>query len=224
MFFHVAICYFRPKRPTFTRVRLAPDLVWNHRHVLPVKKPCGAVDALIDVALLEELTLTQPLTMQLHKLIVFDRYNYKPYEPSARLTIDDLHKHLDCIPESIQWWPGSDEALAIFHKESDKKRAVEERRKAREHAGEKQDHKQKRAAPQSKQKRDVQKRRDKSSRTKPQLALLPPEKGDVDADDSDKDFWSFLDEDDHQDAVVEEKRKLRLMRSECVSIKTSVMH
>ena len=137
---HIGICHLKPCRPAFLRVTVAEDLAWEMQRIEPVVRADGQPDTLTDIEFMHLLALSEPSTLELHKLITFSKLrNYLPsdtWHPSARLVIDPLHKHLDGVDEGLPWWSGANAELAHSREKPAKKAADEARRKARQATGE----------------------------------------------------------------------------------------
>ena len=67
-FMHLSIHYFRPQRPTFLRCQVPEELFWGRQVIKPMFKANRRPDALIDLAFLEGLELTEGATFALHTL------------------------------------------------------------------------------------------------------------------------------------------------------------
>ena len=118
VFFHVGICYLKPKRPTVLRVHVPPDLAWNRRRIEPMfrgSKP----DVVLDIELVEELDLTTASNVTLYKLITLDVHSYmeeSEWHPSAKLIIEPLDPHLEMEHNPVAWWKGEADEWQAHHR------------------------------------------------------------------------------------------------------------
>ena len=87
-------------------------------------------DTILDLDLIEELDLDGPMTLRLHKFVVFDK-SYTDWTPIARLTFEKLSEHMEGVPENVHWWNGTAAELAVERDKQTKKREAEARARAR---------------------------------------------------------------------------------------------
>ena len=128
-YYHVSLCYLKPQRPTYTRMHVPDTTFWQRRHAIPLfigEKP----DTILDLDLIEELDLDGPMTLRLHKFVVFDK-SYTDWTPIARLTFEKLSEHMEGVPENVHWWNGTAAELAVERDKQTKKREAEARARAR---------------------------------------------------------------------------------------------
>jgi hypothetical protein len=129
IFLHVAMCYLRPRRPTFIRLRVCPDKWRDCTCVEPVLKDTGVPDVVLDVDFMKELSLAGPCDVRFYKFVTFDCTAYaQPWHPSARLTIEGLEHHTDMDSGVRRWWLGEAAERAAEAKRMDQKRQADARR------------------------------------------------------------------------------------------------
>ena len=87
--YHIALCYLQPRRPTFVRMELAPRPVWNMMCVVPVLTHDKRLECLSEIDAVEEWDKEGTLTCRLFRFVAFNRA-ISPYYPTARLTIEPL--------------------------------------------------------------------------------------------------------------------------------------
>ena len=127
-FLHVAMCYLRPRRPTFFRLRVCPDKWRDCTCVEPILKDNGVPDVVLDVDFVQELSLAEPCDVRLYKFVTFDCTSYvRPWHPSARLTIQGLEHHTDIDSGVQRWWLGEAAESAAEAKTMDKKKHADAR-------------------------------------------------------------------------------------------------
>ena len=90
---HLSLMYFNPRRPTFGDLEMAPYTFQGRACVRPILR-CGEVTFLSDIESAMRMNLDGPISVSFSRFVLFN-VPMKPWFPSARLTIDNLDKHLE---------------------------------------------------------------------------------------------------------------------------------
>ena len=121
VWYHIALCYLRPRRPTFIRMEMdSSRLAWGRQVVAPClvgkKFLCQSE---VDVA--ESWDLNEAVTCKLFRLVSLDS-PVDDFTPAAKLPIEP------CDPASFVFWQGSTREMELYRaevqKEQRKKRAL----------------------------------------------------------------------------------------------------
>ena len=132
-FFHIAIMYLRPRRPTFIRMYVVDDdSAWGRRRLEPLFLVSGWPSCATPLEFVSELALDEPLVFRLHKFVHFNR-SFAPWAPVKKLTIEAVES---AVSEEHRWWSGAAAELEIFKIRMEAKVADAARRKERQRLGE----------------------------------------------------------------------------------------
>ncbi len=132
LWLHVGICYLNPRRPTFWRMKKAPDekTFCGRACVEPLVRAAGYPDTISDVHAFLELDLQSDLRCEIWKLVGFDK-EMQPWYPARFLTIEPLEKHTSKYSEPLHFWKGATvEVKEHEERLADKKRKEQQRKAA----------------------------------------------------------------------------------------------
>ena len=128
---HVAICYLRPRRPTFIKGVTHPELFHGY-HCFKPSVSDDRWEAIIDIALLKTLNLDDASTMEVFKFVVLDQSMGcmemdGGWTPSGRLTYERYFGLRDPT-EPLVWWQGAQKELELEAEKSRKAAAAQQRK------------------------------------------------------------------------------------------------
>ena len=72
--YHIAICYLNPRRPTFVRMTKRSELIWGREVVDPVLVPgTTQFEHWSEVDFIEKFKLEEPVECVLYRFVTFER-------------------------------------------------------------------------------------------------------------------------------------------------------
>ena len=120
LWYHIAICYLQPRRPTFVKMTKRSELIWGREVVDPVLAPgTTQFEHWSEVDFIEQFDLEGPVKCALYRFVTFER-RFQPWFPSARLTIEPLDG-------PFAFWKGREQEVA----DANARAAAAERRRSR---------------------------------------------------------------------------------------------
>ena len=181
VFWHLALMYLRPQRPTVFKMRRG-DEAYGRPTVVPELSSDGLPRPLRVVDMVREWDLESTLAMRLYVFVGFDNIQ-RPWIPSRRLTYEPLETALDGSGDGIMFWKGDSAERDDELEKERRKRLEAERRQARAAAG---------AAPKPRRKRRAKRSKPDSvpkarKRRKPSAAVSVPIENGNDIADAERD-------------------------------------
>ena len=136
-FFHIALMYLRPVRPTVIQLHEEGDSLWGRKVLRVVHKEQDDDASLLclnEVELMQYLDLREKHTFRIFKLVSCSRA-VAPFVPGNDLLIDELSKVGPYADAEREWWSGAAEELAKEREREAAKQARDAERRKRQAAG-----------------------------------------------------------------------------------------